>query len=163
MAALRLLRLLAAAALAGGGAAAEAGEEPRTFTKAELRAHDGKGDAASAPIYLAIQGIVFDVSSGSNFYAEGAAYNALVGQDSTRAVALMSLEPPDLEAQDDVVGLSESEMEDLALIFDETYVRKYPVVGVVGGSRALPRGKSAAEWWAEVTARQREKGDKGEL
>ena len=159
MAALRLLRLLAAAALAGGGAAAEAGEEPRTFTKAELRAHGGKGDAASAPLYLAIQGIVFDVSSGSNFYAEGAAYNALVGQDSTRAVALMSLEPPDLEAQDDVVGLSESEMEDLALIFDETYVRKYPVVGVVGGSRALPRGKSAAEWWAEVPARQREKGE----
>ena len=159
MAALRLLRLLAAAAVAGGGAAAEAGEEPRTFTKAELRAHGGKGDAASAPLYLAIQGIVFDVSSGSNFYAEGAAYNALVGQDSTRAVALMSLEPPDLEAQDDVVGLSESEMEDLALIFDETYVRKYPVVGVVGGSRALPRGKSAEEWWAEVTARQREKGE----
>ena len=85
MAALRLLRLLAAvAALVGGGAAAEAGEEPRTFTKAELRAHDGKGDAASAPLYLAIRARIYDVSAAWAFYGPGKSYHGLVGRRAAR-------------------------------------------------------------------------------
>ena len=35
-------------------------------------------------------------SSLTEFYGKGAAYNALVGKDSTRAVAKMSLDPKDL-------------------------------------------------------------------
>lgn len=34
--------------------------------------------------------------SAAEFYGKDAPYNALVGKDSTRAVAKMSLEPPDL-------------------------------------------------------------------
>ena len=37
------------------------------------------------------------------FYGKGAAYNALVGRDSTRAVAKMSLDPADMTP--DTVGL----------------------------------------------------------
>ncbi|PKU48898.1 hypothetical protein llap_754 [Limosa lapponica baueri] len=48
------------------------------------------------PIYLAVKGVVFDVTSGKEFYGKGAPYNALVGKDSTRGVAKMSLDPADL-------------------------------------------------------------------
>ncbi|KAJ0044200.1 hypothetical protein NL108_008100, partial [Boleophthalmus pectinirostris] len=48
------------------------------------------------PIYMAVKGVVFDVTKGKEFYGKGAPYNALVGKDSSRAVAKMSLNPEDL-------------------------------------------------------------------
>ncbi|EDL12997.1 neuron derived neurotrophic factor [Mus musculus] len=48
------------------------------------------------PIYLAVKGVVFDVTSGKEFYGRGAPYNALAGKDSSRGVAKMSLDPADL-------------------------------------------------------------------
>lgn len=43
-----------------------------------------------------ITGITFFFSNVSEFYGKGAPYNALVGKDSTRGVAKMSLDPADL-------------------------------------------------------------------
>ncbi|XP_046711241.1 neudesin isoform X3 [Silurus meridionalis] len=62
-----------------------------------------------------------------DFYGKSASYNALVGKDSTRAVAKMSLNPEDLTH--DTTGLTKEELESLDRIFSETYKSKYPIVG----------------------------------
>ncbi|XP_059377157.1 neudesin [Carassius carassius] len=123
----------------------------RLFTEEELQRYDGTEDGK--PIYMAIKGvwkrldIVYIITfsspfcagvsylcgnpvvflSFSEFYRKGAAYNALVGKDSTRAVAKMSLEPADLTH--DTTGLTESQLQSLEQIFKGTYKAKYPIVG----------------------------------
>lgn len=76
---------------------------------------------------MAVKGVVFDVTKGKEFYGKDAPYNALVGKDSTRAVAKMSLEPSDLTS--DTTGLTEEQLESLDSIFEGTYKTKYPIVG----------------------------------
>ncbi|XP_070698996.1 neudesin [Pempheris klunzingeri] len=97
----------------------------RLFTEEELKRHDGS--EKGQPIYMAIKGVVFDVTKGKDFYGKGAAYNALVGKDSTRAVAKMSLDPADLTS--DTTGLTAEQLESLDSIFEGTYKAKYPIVG----------------------------------
>jgi membrane-associated progesterone receptor component len=58
------------------------------FTLEELRTFDGRNGKA---IYIALQGIVFNVSSSVSFYGEGGAYAILAGRDASRALATMSL------------------------------------------------------------------------
>lgn len=101
----------------------------RLFTEEELQRYDGREDGQ--PIYMAIKGVVFDVTTGKEFYGKGAPYNALVGKDSTRAVAKMSLEPADLTY--DTTGLTESQLQSLEQIFKGTYKAKYPIVGYTSG------------------------------
>ncbi|XP_026508334.1 neudesin [Terrapene carolina triunguis] len=76
---------------------------------------------------MAVKGVVFDVTSGKEFYGKGAPYNALVGKDSTRGVAKMSLDPEDLTH--DTTGLTEEELKSLDDIFNDVYKAKYPIVG----------------------------------
>ncbi|XP_048047693.1 neudesin [Megalobrama amblycephala] len=97
----------------------------RLFTEEELQRYDGSEDGQ--PIYMAIKGVVFDVTTGKEFYGKGAPYNALVGKDSTRAVAKMSLDPADLTH--DTTGLTENQLQSLEQIFKGTYKAKYPIVG----------------------------------
>lgn len=97
----------------------------RLFTDEELRRYDGSEEGQ--PIYMAIKGVVFDVTSGKGFYGKGASYNALVGKDSTRAVAKMSLDPKDLTH--DTTGLTKQQLESLERVFTGTYKSKYPIVG----------------------------------
>ncbi|KAF4084066.1 hypothetical protein AMELA_G00124480 [Ameiurus melas] len=97
----------------------------RLFTDEELRRYDGSEDGQ--PIYMAVKGVVFDVTSGKHFYGKGAPYNALVGKDSTRAVAKMSLNPEDLTH--DTMGLTTEELDSLESVFTGTYKSKYPIVG----------------------------------
>ncbi|XP_050404102.1 neudesin [Patella vulgata] len=102
------------------------GKEPaRIFTAEQIAEYDGSDP--DKPIYMGIKGVVFDVSSGKDFYGKGASYNSLVGIDSTRAVAKMSLDPADLTH--DITGLSPQELKALDSVFDGTYKAKYPVVG----------------------------------
>ncbi|KAK2544614.1 Nenf [Columba livia] len=139
----------------------------RLFTEPELARYDGQQEGQ--PIYLAVKGVVFDVTSGkeiemfsfefllhnpiygcndektvmlltiinglsvvfffnlTEFYGKGAPYNALVGKDSTRGVAKMSLDPADLTH--DITGLTEEELKSLDDIFNNVYKAKYPIVG----------------------------------
>ncbi|NWT65838.1 NENF protein, partial [Prunella himalayana] len=97
----------------------------RLFTEPELARYDGHQEGQ--PIYLAVKGVVFDVTSGKEFYGKGAPYNALVGKDSTRGVAKMSLDPADLTH--DTTGLTEEELKSLDDIFNNVYKAKYPIVG----------------------------------
>ncbi|KAG7277086.1 hypothetical protein CRUP_031299 [Coryphaenoides rupestris] len=76
---------------------------------------------------MAIKGVVFDVTKGKEFYGKDAPYNALVGRDSTRAVAKMSLDPADLTP--DTAGLTAEQLGSLESVFEGTYKAKYPIVG----------------------------------
>ncbi|XP_031165905.1 neudesin isoform X1 [Sander lucioperca] len=112
----------------------------RLFTEEELTRYDGSEEGQ--PIYMAVKGVVFDVTKGKEFYGKDAPYNALVGKDSTRAVAKMSLDPADLTS--DTTGLTEEQLESLDSIFEGTYKAKYPIVGYTA-SRILTKDGSYNE------------------
>ncbi|XP_061890486.1 neudesin [Entelurus aequoreus] len=97
----------------------------RLFTEEELKRYDGSQEGES--IYMAVKGVVFDVTKGKEFYGKNAAYNALAGKDSTRAVAKMSLDPEDLTS--DTTGLTKQQLDSLDSVFEDTYKAKYPIVG----------------------------------
>ncbi|MBN3313872.1 NENF protein, partial [Atractosteus spatula] len=96
----------------------------RLFTDEDLAKYNGQQE--DHPIYMAVKGVVFDVSTGKDFYGKGAPYNALTGKDCTRAVAKMSLDPEDLTY--DTVRLEE-QLQSLESIFQDVYKAKYPIVG----------------------------------
>lgn len=97
----------------------------RIFTNQELAKYDGSDP--NLPIYLAIKGVVFDVSEGKDFYGKGAGYNALAGRDCTRAVALWSLDEDDMIS--DVTGLTNEQLTGLEKVYNEVYKAKYPIAG----------------------------------
>ncbi|XP_029449101.1 neudesin [Rhinatrema bivittatum] len=97
----------------------------RLFTEEDLARYDGQ--EADQPIYMAVKGVVFDVTSGKEFYGKDAPYNALTGKDSTRGVAKMSLDPADLTHN--TAGLTQEELKSLDDIFNNVYKAKYPIVG----------------------------------
>jgi predicted heme/steroid binding protein len=74
-----------------GAAAAEI--PTKTLTEAELRAYDGTD--ADKPIYLAINGTIYDVSISPSFYGPGGHYHHFVGRDATRAWLTECWDEPD--------------------------------------------------------------------
>ncbi|ETV82050.1 hypothetical protein H257_05569 [Aphanomyces astaci] len=100
------------------------------FTVEELQQYDGSDE--SRPIYMAVGGIVLDVTSGGKFYKKGAEYNQFAGQACTRALALASLDVKDIN--DITSDFTPAQQKDL----DETltfYHGKYPKVGVLAVKR----------------------------
>ena len=61
----------------------------RTFTPRTLLINNGKG---TAPVYLAVKGKVYDVTSGRNFYGPGGPYENFAGRDATRGLACQSFD-----------------------------------------------------------------------
>ncbi|XP_027051502.1 neudesin-like [Pocillopora damicornis] len=55
---------------------------PKVFTKEELSVYDGTNP--DLPIYVAIKGIVFDVSESKKAYGPGGSYNKFTGKDASR-------------------------------------------------------------------------------
>lgn len=53
------------------------------MTDDELKAYDGSDPAK--PIYLAINGTIYDVSNGRNFYGPGGSYHFFAGADASRS------------------------------------------------------------------------------
>lgn len=62
---------------------AEALSNPEIQTFAESDLAEFNGDDPDKPIYLGLDGFVYDVTSGADFYAEGGGYHYLAGKDST--------------------------------------------------------------------------------
>ncbi|PHH84404.1 hypothetical protein CDD83_1993 [Cordyceps sp. RAO-2017] len=56
---------------------------PVYMTLEELAAHDGRDP--TKPLYLAINGTVYDVSRGQHMYGPGGSYHAFAGRDASRA------------------------------------------------------------------------------
>jgi predicted heme/steroid binding protein len=65
-----------------------------TYTLDELRTFDGRNGKA---LYVALNGVVFNVSSSPMYYGQGGSYEGLAGRDASRALAIMSLREADLE------------------------------------------------------------------
>ncbi|GMG98812.1 hypothetical protein Nepgr_000652 [Nepenthes gracilis] len=96
------------------------------FTSQQLKQYDGS--VPSRPIYVAIKGRVFDVTTGVNFYGPGGPYSMFSGKDASRALAKMSKNDEDVSPSLD--GLSEKELGVLA-DWEKKFEAKYPVVGRV--------------------------------
>lgn len=56
---------------------------PIYLTDQELSAYDGKD--ASKPVYIALNGTIYDVSAGRHVYGPGGSYSFFAGRDATRA------------------------------------------------------------------------------
>lgn len=102
----------------------------RTFTPHTLLPYSGE---AGAPVYLAVRGRVFDVSSGRNFYGPGGPYANFAGRDASRGLACGSFDEDmltkDLDGPlDTLADLGRDELEALQG-WEERFSEKYMVVG----------------------------------
>eukprot|EP01128_Nolandella_sp_AFSM9_P000603 TRINITY_DN10752_c0_g1_i1.p2 TRINITY_DN10752_c0_g1~~TRINITY_DN10752_c0_g1_i1.p2 ORF type:complete len:149 (-),score=39.62 TRINITY_DN10752_c0_g1_i1:134-580(-) len=97
----------------------------RDFTLAQLATFRG---GEGKPIYTAILGKVYDVSSKPMFYGPGGSYHVFAGHDISRALATGSLKEEDVN-NSSLDGLSPQELQAL-----EEWIStfsKYPVIGRV--------------------------------
>jgi membrane-associated progesterone receptor component len=107
----------------------------RIISADELRKLDGTSEDipegyATAPIYIAANNNVYDMSFGGvTFYGPGGPYHKFAGRDASRALALMSLDIKDVENTSiaDCTEKQLSVMHDWIKTFEER--KKYPVVG----------------------------------
>ncbi|KAF9083687.1 hypothetical protein BGX29_004883 [Mortierella sp. GBA35] len=94
------------------------------LTHEELAKYDGTN--ADAPIYVAIKGAVFDVSTKKEMYGPGAGYHVFAGKDPSKALGKSSLKPEDCIA--DYSSLDEKELK----VLDDWFIffeKRYPIVG----------------------------------
>lgn len=129
-------------------------DPPRNFTQKQLLHFDGKKDESSQedkPVYLALNGIVFDVTDGKNFYGPDGPYEMFAGHECGVALAKMSF---DTEFIDDFEGCKElnhgekDELENWITKF--THWRSYPILGRVIPDSKMPDPNlvlSAEELW----------------
>mmetsp|Transcript_17368 Transcript_17368/g.21236 ORF Transcript_17368/g.21236 Transcript_17368/m.21236 type:complete len:294 (-) Transcript_17368:133-1014(-) len=117
-------------------------DPPRNFTFKQLKHFDGKKDESSGedkPVYLSLNGIVFDVTEGKDFYGPGGPYELFAGHECGIALAKMSFETSYL---DDVAGCQnlnfgeKDELENWIQKFQ--YYRCYPVKGRLLPDSDLP-------------------------
>ena len=116
-------------------------DPPRNFTAKQLEYFDGTKDGEEdKPVYLSLNGIVFDVSEGRNFYGPGGPYALFAGHEAGVALAKMSF---DTKYLDDIVGCKEKlnhgekiELENWIEKF--THYRCYPILGRLIQDQAIP-------------------------
>ena len=85
------------------------------------------------PIYFAVNGKVFDVSNGRNFYGPGGPYENFAGRDASRGLACGSFDEDMLTKDlngplDDLKDLGSAEMEAMN-DWEARFNEKYLVVG----------------------------------
>jgi membrane-associated progesterone receptor component len=122
----------------------------KTFTPPTLLPFNGTNNM---PVYLAVRGRIFDVTSGRNFYGPGGPYQNFAGRDASRGLAFGSFDEDmltkDLEGPlDKLEDLGAEELEALRG-WEERFEEKYLVVGklvAVGeeGSESTGRTKPDA-------------------
>ncbi len=74
----------------------EASQDLPKMTYEELLDYTGDNEATSNKTYLAIKGVVFDVSA-AEFYKPGGPYHAFAGHDASVALAKMSKDTETLD------------------------------------------------------------------
>jgi membrane-associated progesterone receptor component len=112
----------------------------KTFTPPSLAPFDGND---GKPIYFAVNGRVFDVSSGRNFYGPGGPYQNFAGRDASRGLASGSFDSSmltkDLQGPLDKLDDLDGDQRDALRGWEERFLEKYLVVGklvAVGSSEA---------------------------
>ncbi|KAL3427854.1 Damage response protein 1 [Phlyctema vagabunda] len=102
----------------------------RTFTPPTLLPYNGTNDM---PIYFAVRGRVFDVSSGRNFYGPGGPYENFAGRDASRGLAHGSFDEDmltkDLEGPLDPLTDLDAEQQEALRGWEERFEEKYLIVG----------------------------------
>jgi membrane-associated progesterone receptor component len=119
-------------------------DQPRNFTTAQLRHFDGtlvesKFDTEPKPVYLAVHGIVFDVSKGRDFYGPGGPYETFAGRECGAALAKMSFDEIYLDDPELCETLNFGEkaaLDDWIQKF--THYRAYPILGRLITDQKLP-------------------------
>ncbi|CAA2985500.1 probable steroid-binding protein 3 [Olea europaea var. sylvestris] len=96
------------------------------LTLQQLKQYDGTDP--SKPLYVAVKGRIFDMTSGKSFYGPGGPYSMFAGKDASRALAKMSKNEEDVIASLD--GLTDKEMGVLN-DWEKKFEAKYPIVGTV--------------------------------
>mmetsp|Transcript_6647 Transcript_6647/g.11838 ORF Transcript_6647/g.11838 Transcript_6647/m.11838 type:complete len:281 (+) Transcript_6647:93-935(+) len=118
----------------------EVPEPPRNFTMKQLQHFNGKIDEKTeepTPVYLSVQGTVFDVSKGRDFYGPGGPYEMFAGRECGAALATMSFDESlldDLSACETLGVGDKAELENWLEKFE--HYRCYPIRG-----RLVPEGK----------------------
>ncbi|PQE17050.1 membrane-associated progesterone receptor component 1 protein [Rutstroemia sp. NJR-2017a BBW] len=112
----------------------------QTFTPPTLLPYSGQNNT---PVYLAVRGRVFDVSTGRNFYGPGGPYENFAGRDASRGLAKGSFDPEmlteDLHAElDSLEDLNGEELEALKG-WEERFEEKYLVVGKLVSVKEMER------------------------
>ncbi|KAJ1741759.1 Dihydrodipicolinate synthase [Coemansia sp. RSA 989] len=112
----------------------------RKFTPRELAEFDGKD--ASTPLYMGVQGIVYDVSESRHFYGPEGPYCNFAGRDATRGLAMSTFDSSilsDLDAPvdrlDDLNGTERATLEEWV----EFFAGKYTPVGTLVDPPAAPK------------------------
>ncbi|KAL0241970.1 hypothetical protein I308_106144 [Cryptococcus tetragattii IND107] len=110
------------------GKMAQAGASIMSAPAANLAPPKHDGSDPSKPIYVAIKGKVFDVSSRGEMYAPGKGYNVFAGKDGSKGLGMSSLDPRDAVA--DYSSLNEGQMNTLNQ-WEAFFEKRYSVVGRV--------------------------------
>lgn len=102
----------------------------KVFTPPQLLPYNGLN---GMPVYLAVRGKIFDVTSGRNFYGPGGPYQNFAGRDASRGLACGSFDAEMLTENlngplDKLEDLGGEEMEALKG-WEDRFNEKYLVVG----------------------------------
>ena len=131
----------------------------RVLTKSELSKYDGS--EGSPGLYLAMMGVVYDVSKGKEYYGPGGGYSFFAGKDASRAFVSGQFDEEGLV--EDVSGLTSGDylgLEEWGSFYEKDYVR----VGLLEGAFYDKQGEVTQHWidlqgWMEEARVQRDKED----
>ncbi|KAL7560651.1 hypothetical protein ACA910_001335 [Epithemia clementina (nom. ined.)] len=130
--------------LVGKNSAQKEGEDdpPRNFTVQQLRYFDGTKDPKTEkdkPVYLSVNGYVFDVSEGRDFYGPDGPYEKFAGRECGIALAKMSFDEEHLDNVEGCASLNLGEKNQLNEWYEKfKYYRPYPEKGRLVPDSALP-------------------------
>ncbi|XP_060960362.1 membrane steroid-binding protein 2-like [Cannabis sativa] len=94
------------------------------ITHQELSAYNGSDP--NKPLLISIKGQIYDVSSSRMFYGPGGPYAMFTGKEASRALALLSFKPQDMNDNFEDLGPDELQvLED----WEDKFIDKYPKVG----------------------------------
>jgi len=119
----------------------EESDPPRNFTLEQLRKFNGVVDEKGneTPLYLSVQGTVFDVSDAKDFYGPGGPYECFAGRECGVALAKMSFDDTYLDDFDGIEKLNHGERMELENWIDKfTHYRRYPILGKLVPPDKLP-------------------------
>ena len=131
----------------------------RVFSVSELAEYDGR--PGSPGLHLALLGVVYDVSSGAQYYGPGGGYSFFAGRDASRAFVTGNFEPTGLVS--DVSGLASADYLGLAE-WTHFYQTDYRQVGVLAGRYYDQAGQVTQHWrdlqdWLAEAERDRDQND----
>ncbi|XP_055910171.1 membrane-associated progesterone receptor component 1-like [Eupeodes corollae] len=126
----------------------------RDFTIQELRAFDG--NQPDGRVLIGVNGSVYDVTKGKNFYGPGGPYASFAGRDASRNLATFNVTANDNDEYDDLSDLNAMEM-DSVREWEMQFKEKYIYVG-----RLLKKGEQPTNYSDEdedATNDKQEKSD----